>query len=168
MHFYRGEVTMPVDVKAVCNRRMVRFSNLQEMVADVERLCAGDVRMLGNKTFEQILRHLTLVINRSIDGSSAPIVLPWYLRLVARPLRGRFLAKGLKPGFRLPSREDAKVWPCDGNVAEALDELRLSVERFGKETKRGTHPAFGKLTGEEWTQFHLRHSELHLSFATPA
>jgi hypothetical protein len=29
------------------------------------------------------------------------------------------------------------------------------------------HPVLGKLTHEEWTQLHLRHAELHLSFAVP-
>jgi hypothetical protein len=87
--------------------------------------------------------------------------------VAARPLRKRFFTKGLKPGFRLPAREDARVWPSNGDARGALDELRAMVHRFETEPKRGTHPAFGTLTDEEWVQFHLRHSEMHMSFLTP-
>jgi hypothetical protein len=34
--------------------------------------------------------------------------------------------------------------------------------------RRSLHyPVFGKLTPEEWHQFHLRHAELHMSFVLP-
>ncbi|MFN5799079.1 MAG: DUF1569 domain-containing protein [Planctomyces sp.] len=32
---------------------------------------------------------------------------------------------------------------------------------------RAPHPGFGRMTHQEWLLLHLRHSEMHLSFAIP-
>lgn len=57
--------------------------------------------------------------------------------------------------------------PGETSIDEGLGALRAAVARYKQETKRSPHPALGKLTPGEWIQFHLRHAELHMSFATP-
>jgi hypothetical protein len=159
---------MAVDVKRVSERRKVHYDSLRDLVTDVDKLAAGNVRTVGNRDFGQILRHLSLVMNNSIDGKSSALGIAWYIRIAARLLRKRILARGLRPGFNLPEREDARVWPPAGELSDAVEQLRKAVGRLETETRRGSHPAFGAMDVDEWNQFHVRHSELHMSFVLPA
>jgi hypothetical protein len=159
---------MTVDVKKISNRRQVRYRSLQELLTDVDQLAKGEVRTLGNRSFVEILRHLNLVMNNSIDVSNSTLRLPWYIRIAGRLLRKQILARGLQPGFQLPTAEDEKVWPKGGDVASAVEELHQAVHRLDTESKRGSHPAFGAMNVDEWNMFHLSHSQLHMSFVVPA
>jgi fructose-bisphosphate aldolase class 1 len=76
-------------------------------------------------------------------------------------------AKQLKPGISLPKAAIPTAYPEAGSVQEALDDLRRAVARTKTERMTANHPAFGKKTHEEWNTLHLRHSEMHLSFALP-
>ena len=49
--------------------------------------------------------------------------------------------------------------PYSSTSAFAGNPLLISLDKLAEE---------GLLTHEEWTLFHLRHAELHLSFAVPA
>jgi hypothetical protein len=159
---------MTVDVKKVTDRRAVRYKTLQDLVNDADRLAAGEVRTLGNRSFAEILGHLTLVMNNSIDGSKVLVPFPWHVRIAARLLRKAVFARGIPPGRTLPTEVDLKMWPNPGDTATAAKELRAVVLRLETETKRSSHPAFGKLTVDEWNLFHMRHSELHMSFVRSA
>jgi hypothetical protein len=50
---------------------------------------------------------------------------------------------------------------------EALEQLRKAVARLRAEKMTARHPVFGRITHDEWARLHLRHAELHLSFAVP-
>ncbi len=157
---------MAVDVKAVANRRAVHYDSLQDLLEDAEQLGKGEVRALGNRSFVQILQHLTFAMNGSIDGSNLQI--PWPIRKIARLLRKRILAKGLTPGFKLSPDNDARAWSDSAiGAPAALEEVRQALRRLQTESKRSPHPAMGELTSEEWNTFHLRHAELHMSFVVP-
>lgn len=158
---------MTVDVKAVTNRRAVHYETLQDLLDDAERLGKEPVHTLGNRSFPQILQHLNMAMNGSIDGSVLEI--PWPMRKIARLLRKRILARGLTPGFKLSPENDARAWSdIDISTPAALEGTRQAIRRLQTETKRSPHPAFGELTLEEWNTFHLRHAELHMSFVVPA
>jgi hypothetical protein len=86
------------------------------------------------------------------------------MRLFGRLMKRRLLKRGLRPGFKLPKDREAAAYPAVASPQEALDILRQAV-RLRHEKATAIHPLFGKLTHEEWTQLHLRHAELHLSFA---
>ena len=63
---------MPVDTKHVSARRKLRFTSLDAMLAEAERLVASPyTRTLGNWPLDRLLTHLTLAMNSSIDGISA-------------------------------------------------------------------------------------------------
>ena len=158
---------MAVDVKKVANRRRVRYNNLDEFMLDAETLGRKPVRTLGNWSFEQILAHLAIAMNGSIDGVTLQI--PWYLRTGARLLRKQIFKRGLTPGFKLAQADLSRAWPTHpAEVAAGLEALRKAVARLSSESKRCPHPAFGELTRDEWNTFHLRHCELHMSFVVPA
>jgi hypothetical protein len=160
-----GRIIMTVNTRAVQGRRTLSFASLDEVVADAEQLVAApDVRMLGNWPLGTLLAHLALAINRSIDGIAFKA--PLYLRLLGLFFKGRILRKGLEPGVRLPKEREAAAFPSVSSQ-EGLDALHQAVGRAKNEKMTARHPFFGKLTHDEWLRFHLRHAEMHLSFAVP-
>ena len=157
---------MSVDTKTVQGRRELNFRSLDEVLADAERLVASpNTKMLGNWPLSQLLTHLATAINGSIDGTSAKA--PWFIRLIGPLLKGRVLKNRMSPGFKLPKDVEVGFFPSVSSPQEALEELRRAVGRSHNERMTARHPILGKLTHEEWTRLHLRHAELHLSFAVP-
>ncbi|MGF1583566.1 MAG: DUF1569 domain-containing protein [Gemmataceae bacterium] len=156
---------MAIKTHLVSDRRSVHYDTFDDLRCDVESLVGGKVRTVGNWSLAQILDHLTKIMVGSLDGYKS--VFPWPMRVVARLLfKKRFLTKGLPPGFKIPSSA-TDVQPEDKPIEETLVEFRDVIRRLEQETPQALHPAFGKLTLDEWKQLHLRHAELHLSFVIP-
>jgi hypothetical protein len=146
-------------------RRALRFNSLDEMADEVERLAAQPTRSLGNWSLGQALRHLAIAMNYSIDG--ADFKAPWHVRFVARLLRRRLLTGGLPAGIRLPAKAARVAIPGATSTEEGLHEFRCALARLKSESRRSPHLVLGRMTREQWDQFHLRHAELHLSFIEP-
>lgn len=155
-----------IETRTVAARRTLHFHTLDDVAADAERLAASpDTKMLGNWTLSHLLMHLAKAIDSSIDGIA--VRAPWYVRLVARPIKRRILTKGMRPGFKLPKEVEHTFFPDAESPPAALAELRRAIVRTRSEPMTARHPILGQLSPGEWTQLHLRHAELHLSFAVP-
>jgi Protein of unknown function (DUF1569) len=159
-------MSLAIETGKVIGRRHLHFTSLDDIVADVDQLAnAKEIRCLGNWSGGQVLRHLTTVMNGSIDGM--PRVMPGFLRFILRlVMKKRFLNKPMPPGFRLP-KSGAALLPAPTSWDEGLQGFRQAARRLQTETIRQPHPVLGPLTVEEWTKVHCRHSELHLSFLMP-
>lgn len=159
-------MTAAIDTAKVAGRRQLQFHSIDDILADVERLASAKaVRPLGNWSSGQVLRHLTIVMNGSIDG--APKMMPKLVQQMIRLLaKRRFLDKPMAPGFKLPPKA-AMLIPPQTSWEEGLDAFRRTVRRLKTESVRMPHPAIGSLTHEEWDRLHCRHAELHLSFLVP-
>jgi hypothetical protein len=158
---------MSVDTKKVSGRRKLRFTSLDEVVADAEKLVSSsDTRMLGNWPLGRLLTHLSHAIDTSIDGTTTRA--PWIVRVIGPFFKGRILRNGLAAGTQLPKQAEVSLYPAVDSPQEALEKLRAAVGRLHNEKMAARHPVFGKITPEEWLQFHLRHAELHLGFALPS
>ena len=120
---------------------------------------------MGNWSLGQVCKHLAETMNQSIDGFEFQASLP--IRVVARLIKKQYLKRGLSPGFTLPRRA-VRLLPAPTDTQAGVDALRAGVARLKHETRRSKNPVFGPMTVEEWSQLHLRHSELHLSFIVPA
>ena len=73
----------------------------------------------------------------------------------------------MSAGFQLPKPVADKVIPSEPvTPQEGLRRLQEAVKRFRADITRKPHNVFGKMTGAQWHQLHLRHAELHMSFAT--
>ena len=156
---------MSVNTGKVTGRRELHFQSLAELLAEAEALVASPTtNMLGNWPLEKILMHLTIPINDSIDGIDFQRT--WKHKLMGLLLK-RILLKKLSAGFKLPQDIEAKMYPDAPSAAAALEKLKTAVARLKTEKMTAIHPILGKLTHEEWIQLHLRHGELHLSFALP-
>jgi hypothetical protein len=153
-----------INTRKVTGRRKLHFASLDEIVDDAERIAtSARVRTLGNWSAAQIVAHVAMGMNYSIDG--VPLAIPAPLRFVLRLLlKQRFLTRGVPPGFRMPARSPQAMPSVTITFDDALASLRTSVARLKSETRRATHPAIGRLTPVEWEQFHCRHAEMHMSF----
>jgi Protein of unknown function (DUF1569) len=159
-------VSTAVDTSKVEGRRELSFNSIDEVGADVERLArAREVRVLGNWSSGQVLQHLTIVRNNSIDG--APPMVPWIVTQMLRIfVKKRVLAEPMSAGFQLPKGAKSLIpEPIAWDIA--VQNFRKALNRLQTETERKPHPAFGPLTHEEWNRLHCRHSALHLSFLIP-
>ncbi len=146
-------------------RRTLQYATLSDVVRDAERLVSDHVTV-GNWSFGQILQHLAKSMNASLDGFGFQA--PWFARWLIAPLvKNSLLTKPLKPGFKLPASATAIMPDEQVSVGDGLRQLKAAVDRVTHETPSADHPFLGKLATEEWTQLHLRHAELHMSFALP-
>lgn len=153
---------MTVATKKVEGRRTVRYASLSELLNDAEQLSTMKIRTLGNWSFGQILKHISMSLDSSIDGAGFALPAParWLMSLL---MKRKFLTKPIPPGFKTP----AKFVPSETSITDGLAALRTAIDRQSREAKRAPHPAFGKIPNEEWNEFNLRHSEMHMSFVVP-
>jgi len=156
-----------VDTSKVTGRRELHFSSLGDIRADVEKLAgAREITKLGNWSPGQIFQHLGLVMNKSIDGFQGQM--PWIFRsLFGFIMKNKILNKPMGAGFKLPAWAARELVPGETSLEQGLETIRRGLDRLKTETKRVNSPFLGKMTLEDWTKLHCRHSELHLSFLIP-
>jgi hypothetical protein len=148
-------------------RRPVEYSSISAVLSDAEFLASHPHRTVGSWSYGRILQHLADSLNRSIDGFGYKS--PFYVRIVASNfLKKKYLREKMPSGFKLPKAQEEKLPLQETPIEESLANLKRAIDRFQREEPKADHPAFGKLTPEEWVQLHLRHSELHMSFVKPA
>ncbi len=146
----------------VLGRRTLRFGSLDEMLSDAESLASGPIHAVGNWSPGQIFEHLARAFTLPLDGVVLPI--PFYVRWGAKLLLGRFLRKGLPAGMALTGKSAEALVPSATATEAGLTALRNAVARWKAKSAVPYHSVFGTVTDEQYTQIHLRHAELHLSF----
>ena len=156
---------MSINTGKVVGRRTLKFSSIDEILSEVERLNQVKVRTLGNWSSGQILKHLATTMDWCLDG--APVRAPFYIRLFGWFVKNSFLRKPMPAGFALPKDTAIHLVPGETSWDEGLRHLRSSIQRLKTQTKRWPSPFLGELTREQWDQLHCRHCELHLSFLVP-
>lgn len=155
---------MPINTAKIEGRRQLKYTSLNEMLTDADRLSTSRVKVLGNWSQGQIYRHLALAFNGSIDGLT--MTFPWYIRIVGRMFKKKLLAGAMPAGLKLPA-DGQNMIPPPVSTKEGLADLHTAVARLERETKRAKHPVFGDMTKEEWNTAHLNHASLHMSFLIP-
>lgn len=160
-------MTALINTTKVSGRRNVHFTSLDDILADVEMLTkAGEIRTLGNWSAGQVVQHLAITMNKSIDGFNFRV--PWPIRVILPLfLKRRFLTQTMSAGFKLKGAAEAEMASPPIGLEDAVRNFREALARLQAELKREPHPAIGRLSLEEWEQLHCRHSELHLSFLIP-
>lgn len=150
---------MTVNTKKVQGRRTVHYDSFDDLLADARELTEQYVHTIGNWSLGQILAHLAQSQNYSIDGFD--FRLPGPIRLIVRLFMKRnFLRRRIPAGLKSPAR----MAPQETTAAAGLAALEAAVQRQRQEPRNADHPALGRLSPEEWDQFHLRHAEMHMSF----
>ncbi|MEL6106439.1 MAG: DUF1569 domain-containing protein [Planctomycetota bacterium] len=151
---------MTVNTKQVIGRRVVRYDSYAVLLEDARALAVSTIETRGNWSYGQILVHVALSLDSSIDGVGfvLPAPMRWTMTLL---MKRKFLDKALPPGFKT---SEAYLPPSDSSVEHGLSLLQQAVDRQHQESHRASHPAFGRISEREWTDFNLRHAEMHMSF----
>lgn len=155
-----------VNTRRVTDRRDVRYESFLELLTDAESLAQSEVLMLGNWSLGQVFLHLARSMHASIDG--VPLESSWWSRLLVKVRYGRrFLTGPMPAGMELPPGAAQWLSPDPINADEGLAALREAIDRLSFETERAAHAVLGEMSLDQWDRFHLRHAELHMSFALP-
>src|SRR5438046_239606 len=139
-----------IDTAKVKDRRKLRFESVDDIAAEVERLArCKQVKTLGNWSRGQVVEHLAMTMNNSIDGfpSFVPAPLRLFLRLF---MKRRILTTPMGAGLKLPAKAAEHMIPKPTEWDVALANFRRGIQRLKAETKRSATPAFGPLTNHEW------------------
>lgn len=146
------------------DRRTLKFQSMDDLLADIESFQNDAVDATGGWTPGQIVEHVALIVNDSIDGFQ--VTAPLGLRLLAKLIKGRVLTKPFNPGIKLPANMVARYDPPSATTWDnAVANLRRGVERIRNgERMTALSPVFGRFTHEQWVQLHCRHAEMHFSF----
>lgn len=160
---------MAVDTGRVTERRRLRFETIAALRAELERVenaeRAGTLRRSGNWTPGQVCGHLATWT--AFAFSRNPLRPPWFVRLILRLRKHRYLNEGLPAGVRIPRVEGGTLGTEDVPFPDAITALRAALDRLEREAPTLPNVVFGPLTHEEWIKLNLRHAELHLSFLHP-
>ncbi len=168
-------------------RRDVRVASLDDIVAELDRIepaAAPDgmgLRVTGNWSVGQILEHLAIAMERSMDGfgalpESAGAMPNGLAKLAAKAqrkraldrehrLRSRLLTHAMSPGGPSVGSDGELAPPAQSWTPHGAARLRAAIRRVrdGHAMERPS-PTAGPMTREEWMAYHLRHAALHLSF----
>jgi hypothetical protein len=146
------------------DRRQLDVRSLDELTEEVERLHRTGSTKTGNWDLGQCCHHLAKSMHASVDGFGTTA--PWYLRVFLAPFFKRriFKTRKMPAGIKGPP-ELMPTGPVDETTAVKFFDEQLA--RIRTATAFQKHPFFGTLTRDEWIQFHLIHSSLHLSFLVP-
>ncbi len=156
---------MSVDTGKVV-RRVVRFETVDQAIAEAERIARmageGKIEYLGNWDASQILNHVAAWAEYAYVPN--PVRAPWFVRLLVRPLKGKFLNKGLPAGRWIPRIPGGTTNIEKVPVEQALARFQKAFARLKSEPPTQASPVFGRMTQEEAIKLNLRHAELHMGF----
>ncbi len=163
---------MSVDTGKTTDRRKLLFVSIADMRRDLDLIeqshIKGTLRRSGNWTEGQIFSHLAAFVEYGYTGYPKEISMPWFIKLIFRPMRGKFLRDGLPAGKNIPGVAGGTVGMDDVPFEAGLTRLRRDLDRLEKERPPVASPAFGAMSHEDAIRLALRHGELHLSFLHPA
>jgi hypothetical protein len=155
-----------VDTARVTGRRQLGFETIDQVLVDVDRLVeaerAGRLTRLGNWTLGQTLGHLATWAEFAYTEN--PMRPPWFVRIMSRMMKKRFIYGPMRSGFRIPRIEGGTLGTDDLPTSVAEPRLRAVFERLKHEPPTKPSSVFGPLTQDEAINLNLRHAELHLSF----
>ena len=146
-------------------RRQLDLRDFDALTAEVDRLKQSGYTKAGNWDLGQVCEHLGRSMQASLDGFG--VRAPWFLRVFLAPFfkrrifKTRVIPAGIKGPPELMPGPQVDETAAHKNFDAQLARVRDHPDAFQK------HPFFGKLTTEEWRQFHLIHSSLHLGFLIP-
>lgn len=153
-----------VETKHITGRREVHYNQVDDIVADAQRLLESGYTRLGNWNLGTMAGHISKAFQTGLDGS--PFKVNFLIRFVARTLYKDKAMRKMSPGFKLPKQAASLLAQIDED-RQGVEELRGVIERWKNETQRHPHGFFGELTPDEWNTLMLRHAEMHMSFLVP-
>lgn len=160
-----------IDTSKVSDHRKLRFRDVDELRAEVDRIEAADkagrLRCTGNWTAGQMMFHIASWINFAYTGFPVKPP-PWPIRFLLKFVGPRYMKKGLPKGFKIPGVKDGTVGMDRVSTEVGARMLRTSLDRLASdEPAPFDSPAFGRMSHADRIQLNLRHAELHLGYLHP-
>ena len=153
-------------------RRRLRFTNLEDAVADARKLLSSGYTQAGNWSLAQVLGHCNDWLCYPMDGYPRPplplIPMMWLAKhTVGIRMRRKILQTGkMKSGA--PTMPQTVKKPNFADDASMLERLAENVRRFEQFTGQlHASPLFGAMTKAEHQQLQIIHLQHHLSFLAP-
>jgi hypothetical protein len=146
----------------VSARRRLKFSDTDEVAADVQSLRTGFTQA-GNWNLRQTCWHLTRAFRSSMTprpGKRSAIKRPIQWAIVRVILTTGRLARGVRAPQRVVPDSDVPEAAIEEFMA-TLAELKDFSGEFSD------HPMLGPLNRNQYMRIHLIHCAHHLSFLTP-
>jgi len=142
--------------------RKLRFANVDEAIAEIQRLRKGCTRA-GNWSLAQACWHLNTILRYLMKpGEFPPDTAEQQAR---RPIFERILATGEIPsGIQAPEHITPPA-DCDASAIDALIEALTASKSFAGPF--APHRLFGNLTHDEMTRHNLIHCARHLGHLIP-
>lgn len=95
-----------IDTSRVTDHRRLRFSSLDELLAEIDRIVAADkagtLRRTGNWSAGQIFGHLAAWMNYAYDGFPAKSKPPFFIRWILKRKKVAYLRNGMPRGVKIP------------------------------------------------------------------
>jgi len=159
-----------IDTGGVADHRKLRFNNIDELLAEIDRVVsadqAGALRRTGNWSAGQIFGHLATWINYGWEGY--PMKVPWFVRWYLKRIGKRFIHEGMPQGVRIPKVEAGTYGTDVIATQDGAQRLRRALERLKQdEPPKFDSPAFGPMSLDDRVSLNLRHAELHLGYLHP-
>jgi hypothetical protein len=145
--------------------RQLNFHNLDEALADVDRLHRDGYEKSGQWDLAQTCDHLTYFIKASLDGATFQV--PWLLKVLLGRWVLRRILKARRMGTGNPTPQKPLPEP-GGDEAAAVERYKQMVQRLRSHPGvMHASPFFGHLTPAEWCEIHLIHAAHHLANLLP-
>ena len=152
-------------------RRSVSFLSLDDLKADLDRLdaasAAGGLGKTGNWSPAENLDHLAKFWNCSLDGfppGKPPLIMRVMCQLLLKK-KATTLGNQSPPGFKIPKGVSHFAPSGDATYEQSAEALRTCIARVERgDSYVPASPLFGNVTGEQWTNMHLGHCAMHMSF----
>ncbi len=127
---------------------------------------SGSLRQTGNWTPGENLDHVAKMWEFSLDGFPPEARVPFFIRIVARLVKGRMTSgRTLPSGFSIPKGGEYMLPLAGCSFDAGFARLQTVLDRLDRgERMRVPSPAFGPMTHDEWMRLHLAHAQLHLGF----
>ena len=147
-------------------RRKVRFETIDHAIAEARRIAtmvnSGTAQYSGNWNAGQILNHVAAWAEYAYVAN--PMKAPWFIKLLVRPFKRKFLNSGLPAGRIIPNIPGGTLATEKVPTDAALARFETSFARLKTDPPTQPSPVFGMMTHEEAIKLNLRHAELHMSF----
>lgn len=157
----------PEHESKIATRRMdLRYPDLGAACTDIARLREGGYELVGTWSLAQILDHLNLSMQMTIDG--ADFTFPSLMRPVMKWMFMPTMRKG-KPS-KLRGKAPEQLQPAKDLDEDACAKRFYSLAEtlMDPSTPFVSHyPMLGRLTREQWLLMQQWHAAHHLSFVVP-
>jgi hypothetical protein len=152
-------------------KRTLKFTDFDEMMADVRGLMDQGYVSYGNWTLGQVCSHVADWMRFPLDGfPRAPLpirAMMWVMKKTVGPgMKRKILADGFKSG--MPTAPETVAKPDEMTDQQGAEKLQETIGRLmSYEGELKPSPLFGPMDKETLINVSLLHAEHHLGFLEP-